>query len=125
MKRCIFFGDKPSRKKGCDKNEYDKQIQKKKIVVIFKFRISCLNPHNDSKLALKVTFKKGITEPVFRAENDYSVTIIGVDTHEIIKEQSTNLFGRYFTVIGKEEKVEIRINDKSETLYIGIPEKIK
>ena len=120
MKRCIFFGKKPNNKIECDE-----QIQKKKIKVIFKFRISCLNPHNDSKLAVKVTFKEGITEPVFRAENGYSVTIIGVDTHEIIKEQSTNLFGRYFTVIGEEEKVEIRINDKSEALYIGIPEKIK
>ena len=122
MKRCIFPGQRPKT------DGKIKRLPEKNLKIIFKFRTSCMNPFNNKKLALKVTFKSNVTEPEIKIESENSVAIYDFKSYEILAEKSSNYIEHAFTVIKdskNENKLIIKMNDDSETLFIQLPETTK
>lgn len=100
---------------------------KKKMKVIYKFSIGTLNPCENTKLALKVTFKDDVTEPKIRIVDDHTVSIYGVEHCEVVKEESTKFIERYYEVEGEflhDYKLKVKANN-SETLYLDLPKVVE
>ena len=79
-----ILGRKPDKQK-------ETETSRKKMKVIYKFSMGTLNPCENTKLALKVTFKDDVTEPKIRIVDDHTVSIYGVEHCEVVKEESTKL----------------------------------
>ena len=119
MKRNLF-GTKPNKQKETDN-------LKKKMKVIYHFSIQTFNPCDDTRLALKVTFKDGVVEPKIKIVNDHSVSISGVEHCGLVNEKSTEHVGVYYEVEGEffhDHILKIKTNN-AETLCIGLPELVK
>jgi hypothetical protein len=119
MKRNLF-GRKPDKQKGAE-------TFKKKMKVIYKFSIGTFNPCENTKLALKVTFQDGVTDPKITIVDDHSVSISEVEHCEVVKEESTKHVERYYEVEGEflsEHKLKIKTNNE-DTLYLGLPQVVK
>ena len=119
MKRNLF-GTKPNKQK-------ETETIKKKMKVIYKFSIGTFNPYENTKLALKVTFKDGVTDPKIKIVDDHSVSISEVEHCELIKEESTKYVERYYEVEGEflsEHKLKIKTNN-ADILYLGLPQVVE
>lgn len=119
MKRNLF-GRKPDKQK-------ETETFKKKMKVIYKFSTGTFNPCENTKLALKVTFKDGVTDPKIKIVDDHSVSISEVEYCEVVKEESTKFVERYYEVEGEflhDYKLKVKANN-AETLCIGLPELVK
>ena len=119
MKRNLF-GRKPDKQK-------EPETFKKKMKVIYKFSIGTFNPCENTKLALKVTFQDGVTDPKIEIVDDHSVSISGVEHCEVVKEESTKFIERYYEVEGEflhDHKLKVKANN-SETLYLGLSQVIE
>ena len=119
MKRNLF-GRKPDKQK-------ETETFKKKMKVIYHFSIQTFNPCEDTRLALKVTFKDGVTDPKIKIVDDQSVSISEVEHCEVVKEESTKFIERYYEVEGEflhDYVLKIKTNN-AETLCIGLPELVK
>lgn len=119
MKRNLF-GTKPNKQK-------EAESFKKKMKVIYHFSIQTFNPCEDTRLALKVTFKDGVTDPKIKIVDDHSVSISEVEHCEVVKEESTKFVERYYEVEGEflhDYVLKIKTNN-AETLCIGLPELVK
>ena len=57
-------------------------------------------PCDDTRLALKVTFKDGVADPKIKIVDDHSVSISEVEHCEVVKEESTKFVERYYEVEG-------------------------
>lgn len=119
MKRNLF-GTKPNKQK-------ETESFKKKMKVIYHFSIQTFNPCDDTRLALKVTFKDGVTDPKIKIVDDHSVSISEVEHCEVVKEESTKFVERYYEVEGEflsEHKLNIKTNN-ADTLYLGLPQVVE
>jgi hypothetical protein len=119
MKRNLF-GRKPDKQK-------ETETFKKKMKVIYKFSTGIFNPCENTKLALKVTFKDGVTDPKIEIVDDHSVSISEVEHCELVKEKSTKYVERYYEVEGEflsEHKLKIKTNN-ADTLYLGLPQVVE
>ena len=106
----------------------EKTLSKKKLVIKYRFRTSCMNPFNNAKVAIKVTFNDDIKEPEVKITSNSSVIIYGVKSHEILTKDSSEYYLRSFTVtkdLKYKGKLIIALIDDSEDLYIQLPEKIE
>ena len=68
------------------------------------------------------------TEPEIKIESENSVAIYDFKSYEILAEKSSNYIEQALTVIKdpkNENKLIIKMNDDSETLFIQLPEKTK
>jgi hypothetical protein len=120
MERVIFIGKKLIKQRG-------KEIVQKNMKAIFKFRIGAMNPFNNARVVIKVTFKPGIEEVELKIEDNHSVSIYGVEKFEIVKEKSSRYIENYLSIsISKkcENKLEINTVDDDYNLYVGTIEKI-
>jgi hypothetical protein len=100
---------------------------KKKMKVIYKFSIGTFNPCENTKLALKVTFQDGVTDPKIEIVDNHSVSISGVEHCEVVKEESTKFIERYYEVEGEflhDHKLKVKANN-SETLYLGLSQVVE
>lgn len=122
MKRLFSQGQKSKNKNT------EKTLSKKKLVIKYRFRTSCMNPFNNAKVAIKVTFNDDIKEPEVKITSNSSVIIYGVKSHEILTKDSSEYYLRSFTVtkdLKYKGKLIIALIDDSEDLYIQLPEKIE
>jgi hypothetical protein len=122
MKRAI------SNEKPNVRNFGDKIAVERKIKAIFKFRIDAMNPFNNARLALKVTFKADVNEPEIRIENDHFVSFLGVERYELIKDRSSKYIESYYSVhldVSWDGKLNISTIDPDNRIYVGMPEILK
>lgn len=121
MKRFYFPGQRPKIGRTI-------KTSNKNLVVVYKFRTSCMNPFNNAKLAIKVTFNDNVKEPEIKIESNSSIIIYGVKSYETKKSDCSEYYMNSFTVtnnIKNSSMIVISLNDDSEDLYIQLPEKIE
>jgi hypothetical protein len=97
------------------------------LKVIYHFSIQTFNPCDDTRLALKVTFKDGVTDPKIKIVDNHSVSISEVEHCEVVKEESTKFIERYYEVEGEflhDHKLKVKANN-SETLYLDLPKVVE
>lgn len=119
MKRNLF-GRKPNKQK-------ETETLKKKMKVIYKFSTGTLNPCENTKLALKITFRDGVIDPKIEIVDDHSVSISEVEHCELVKEKSTKHVERYYEVEGEflhDYKLKIKMNN-ADTLYLDLPKVVE